>query len=388
MSEAILPRRDLLKLAALGALVAAGPSGACSSSRASPRGARRVVHVELRGGNDGLNCVVPYSDARYRAARPKLAFTEAQLCRLERGLGFHPNLAPLLPLWNRGRMAVIQCVGSPRPDRSHFFTRRVWETGDPTGSTRDGWLARLIEQRSQEAPVCVGDEPLRLCASERVTPCVVRDLTDLELARQVTDVFGIETWLEVLEGAGLDEARAAYVVALRRSQRMPKIPADTAGRPPSLRERLDTIATMIELGIDTGAYATMLDGFDLHTMQAYRHAVLLQEFAEAVASFFARLERSGHDRGVLLVASSEFGRRVAENGASGTDHGLAGPAFAFGPEVAGGLYGPAPDLSDLDEGDLRARIDLRRLAADVAEHLDLDLARVLGQRFEPVGFRA
>ena len=386
-----IPRRELLKLAGLSGVVATGSLGACSPPAVRARDQRILVHVELRGGNDGLNSVVPYSDPRYRAARPLLALSEVQICRVDDRFGFHPNLGPLLPLWNRGNMAVMQSVGTPRPDRSHFFTRRVWETGDPQGQTRDGWIGRLLEQGSNPSPVCVAEEPLALCSSRGTMPCVVRDLFDLEFASQAVTTIGIENWIDLLAESPFDGQlsgmeRRARCAAIDLSRRMSELPNEPRPEPSTLVQRLDTIAAMIELDLGPRVYAAMLNGFDTHVAQPYRHAVLLQEFAEAVAAFFARLERSGNDGGVLLVAWSEFGRRDAENGGGGTDHGLAGPAFAFGPQVQGGMYGPTPDLSDLDGGDLRARLDLRRLAADVAEHLDLDLAPVLGPGIKPVGF--
>jgi uncharacterized protein (DUF1501 family) len=391
LNSVAFPRRELLRLAALSGLLAGGASGSCSRGGAHARDRRVFVHVELRGGNDGLNCVVPYADSRYRSARPLLGLSEPEVCRIDGRVGFHHSFAPLLPLWNRGRMAVVQSVGCPRPDRSHFFTRRVWATGDPQERTLEGWLGRLLEQGPDGWPVCVTREPLPLCTSARVTPCVVQDLSDLELAGEVLDQVGPETLLELLSSAThgstpYDSFRHASMAALESSRRMAGLSRASTRISSTLRERLDTIAALIELGIGGPVYAAMLEGFDTHASQMYRHAGLVLEFAEAVAAFFERLERSGCDGQVLLVAWSEFGRRVAENGAGGTDHGLAGPAFAFGPGVAGGLYGPDPDLSDLDEGDMRVRVDLRRLAADVAAHLDLDLAAVLGPGFRPVGF--
>lgn len=290
-------------------------------------------------------------------------------------------------------MAVIQGVGSPRPDRSHFHMRRVYETGDIEGQIREGWLGRLVEQAAHPSPVCVTPEPLALCSSKRTMPCVVRDLFDLELAEMAVDGIGSETWMELLAGAHTGNPLSAHErrnrqAALDFSRRMSELPRRPELLPSTLSQRLDTIATMIELDLGPRVYTSMLDGFDTHAAQAYSHAVLLQEFAEAVAGFFTRLEKSGNDRGVLLVVWSEFGRRVAENASGGTDHGLAGPAFAFGPSVAGGMYGPDPDLADLDGGDLRPGIDLRQIAADVALHLGLDLAAVLGPGIQPVGFLA
>jgi uncharacterized protein (DUF1501 family) len=287
-------------------------------------------------------------------------------------------------------MAVVESVGASVADRSHFFTRNVWETADPKVSSRDGWLARLIQQRPVEEqlpPVCVGDEPLGLCVSSQVTPCVLRDLRDLEVAGALADSPAFHALNRQLgDAGGRSSPRRAWREALEAAERVAGYAVGGDAASASLADRLRTVATLIAEDYPSDVYATVLDGFDTHASQAYSHAQLLRELAEGMVSFFALLEQAGCADRVVVLCTSEFGRRVEENEGGGTDHGLAGPVLAFGNVVRGGFWGAPPDLADLEDGDLRVRVDFRRVFADVGEHLQLDGAAVLGREWAPVGF--
>lgn len=368
-----MKRRDLLR----GALfLAAGGAGAAAHYATSPvrrRRPRTLVHVELRGGNDGLNTVVPLRSDAYRRARPSLAFLPHETHEIDPEFGLHPNLEELLPLWRSGRMSVVHAVGVPHSDRSHFHNRRVWAAGSTVDERRNGWLGRVARSdrsRGRGAPICVSVEPLAAVVHPEHPTCVLRDLGDLRTDPRLLADPAHPALRSLLGGE--------YAAALDLAQRWRRRAARESPSSGSLADRMQSIAGLIEAGHDASVYAAVLDGFDTHATQEYRHALLLEDLAHAVRRFFDRLEAGGLASDVLVVASSEFGRRVAQNGSEGTDHGLAGPVFAFGDAVAPGLHGAPPDLADLDDGDLRPQVDFRCVLSETIESLGFDAGDVLG----------
>jgi len=380
-----LDRRRLLTLGAgclgLGAVAAFGRRGVRAlSSRTGV-----LVRVELRGGNDGLNTLIPFSHPTYRRERPTLALSGDEVLGIERGLGLHPALAPLMPLWTAGRMAIVPSVGCPKPDRSHFQQRRIWVSGDPQLATSDGWLARLVAAEGAHGPdalVCIGDEPHAEFTSSARTPLVLAELSDLQLAASLRDQVSTSALRDAFRPLSDAQSEIARD-ALELSDRLSSAPRTTDALV-GLERDLDTVAQLLIGGCSARAYSVVLDGFDTHVVQRYTHHLLLGEFARSVARFFAHVERSAPDLDVLLVAQSEFGRRVAQNAAEGTDHGFAGPVFAFGSRVRGGIVGPALDLNRVHDGDLLPAVDFRSLLAECARHLDLDPRRVLSGDWAPL----
>lgn len=304
-------RRSVLKA---GLALAATPAlGSAGLRRNSKEPERTLVLLQLAGGNDGLNTVIPYADPLYRELRPRLSQAAKGALPISDRLAFHPALAPLLPLYRRGRMAIIQGVGYAEPDYSHTGSQHIWLTGSRDRACARCWWDGALAQSGQI---------FRTAALQTGSRMPTR--TDVGVPPEKPSELG---------GTLLKALRA---VASRR--------------PPAV------------------IFASM-GGFDTHIDQLPAHARALGELAEGLAGFMADLEAEGLSERVLLAAWSEFGRRIAENADYGTDHGSAGPVLLLGGGVAGGIYGRTPSLSETDHGNLIATTDFRDMYAALANWL-------------------
>src|SRR5262245_7051760 len=336
-------------------------------------GERVLVVVQLTGGNDGLNTVVPYAQDAYYRLRPTLAQKRSGLHALDGEHGLHPSLRDLASLYDEGRLTVVQGVGYPHPDRSHFRSLEVWHSGDPEQASRGiGWLGRLADQIVAAAPgampaVHVGDEdlPLALMGRSVSAPSLadekslhLHDLPGLEGERLalVTDTAGAPGELAFLRAA----ARNAYEVSMRLEHVLERQRA--ASYPDlGLARKLRLVAKLVAGGFDTRIFLVTLGGFDTHARQTALHAALLEELARSLSAFERDLQGSGAAGRVLTLVFSEFGRRAEENASRGTDHGAAAPVFVLGGPGKGGLLGRAPDLARLSDGDVAFTTDFRAL---------------------------
>ncbi len=352
-------RREFLGRAIVGsALVALGPTVpgfVATTARAAEAGRDRVlVVVEMTGGNDGLNTVVPYADDLYHAARPTLGVGRDRVIRVDDHVGLNPGLRPFEKLLADGYLAIVQGVGYPNPDRSHFSSMDVWQSADPSGRG-DGWLGRGLGSipvaAGQVPAIYAGDQqlPLALRGSSTGVPTVHPGRPyDLDLALQAAPNFArnapvkpptagpreaarrrlIAEMTDLAPGpAGLGQfARRtalqtyATIAELREvtdgSRSGGPLGFARGGQSP-LRENLGLVARMIEAGFGTRVFYLSIGGFDTHAGQAEPHRQLLGQLADAVAGFFDRLGKSGHAGRVALMTFSEFGRRVRENGSGG-----------------------------------------------------------------------
>lgn len=336
-------------------------------SWAAPSG-RKLVMIHLFGGNDGLNTVID-DRAAYRRLRPRLALKGLGL---ERGLALHPALEPLLPLYRSGKMALVNGVGYPDPDRSHFTSADIWHTAVREGSSPTGWLGRFLDREGGEA-VNVGGTLTRALYASKSQPLCLKNPDQFRFARpedraQLAGMYAdfgghLGQTFGRLEGA-LDHCHAC------EGERF------SSG---DFGKSLGVIARLLPFG---RVFCTALSGFDTHSGQLDRHARVLSELAEGLAGFM----RAVDDR-TLVVVYSEFGRRVEENASGGTDHGTAGPLFVLGSRVKGGLYGEYPSLDHLEEGDLVHTVDFRQVYATLlGRWLGGDPTAVLGGRFEALPF--
>ncbi len=360
-----------------------------------------LVVVQMGGGNDGLNTVVPFSRDEYYRARPKLAVPQHSVLRVNGELGFHPGLKPLKALFDDGRMAVVQGVGYPNPNRSHFRSMEIWHTADPNGNgPRTGWLGRLFDS---ECPTCgpttgvamLGAEmPLAMQgASGRAVvldspqgfgfqPVAGAGAQEVEAFRQLMrPVPGEEPMVDFLTHTAMDAILAGdeiRKVAGRLSD------TGTYPRDPfSLKLRL--VSELISAGAPTRVYYVGLGGFDTHAAQEGRHDRLLEQLGAGLDAFVKDLTQKGLLDRVLVMTFSEFGRRVAENASGGTDHGAAAPMLLIGSAVKPGLHGPHPSLTDLDQGDLKFQVDFRSVYSTVLEQwMGIASQTVLGDRFPAV----
>lgn len=394
-----LSRRDFVRLASLAAVPLPGflLRAAESLGEAAPSSAGEgpiLVMVQLSGGNDGLNTVIPCEDSRYHDARPTLAIHPSQVLRLEKGgpLGLHPQMKELHRLFLDGKAMVIEGVGYPNPNRSHFRSMEIWHTARPDQENVDeGWLGRAIARSRIEA-LDVGDNrvPLALTAPGVHVPALQNlnwlDVLFSSRGRELREMMRSlmerrrRGDREFLRGATQSTFTQLEKLESLRGQPLPvEYPGGAFGR------RLQWTGQLIAGGLPSRIYYVSLGGFDTHAEQRELHARLLRQLSDGVAAFYRHLERVGMANRVALVAFSEFGRRVKENGSLGTDHGVAGPMLVVSGRCRGGLVGEAPDLVHLDGGDVRHEIDFRRVYATVLRDiLGVPPAEILGGSFDPL----
>jgi len=367
-----------------------------------------LVVVQLSGGNDGLNTVVPYGDDEYARNRPTLRLPTKDLHKINSLMGFHPRMGGLMRLYKEGYLSVVQAVGYPNSDRSHEGAMRIWHTADPDQPSRQtGRLGRAADstwdRKSTNAPaVFVGPitQPFGLNAQNVIVPSI-RSLDDLTIHempghpnRQSQWQHGAELLradpenplLHVLQRCALN----AYAND-RRIEAVTKTAANAADYPPfRLAGTLRTVAQLIRANIGIRILFTELGGggiggFDNHANQLGNHCALLHQLSESVAAFVQDLKRDRLLDRVLLMTFSEFGRTVKENGRRGTGHGAAAPMFLTGGKLGRSLIGPHPSLTDLDNGALKFHIDFRRVYATVLDRwLGFDSRTVLTGKFPPL----
>lgn len=375
-----LDRREFLRLTAAGAAGATLLSGglrAWSAPGAHGAEDRRLVLLFLEGGNDGLNTVVPFEDALYHAARPKIGQRDAGLVKLDAVTALHPQLAPWRAAWDAGKLAVLRGVGYGKPDRSHFVSRDIWHSGLRDDAARaTGWVARAAEAAAANGlpPVALGTDeaPLLLRGAQR-TGLTVRGMEEFRVQVGESEREARQRALDAGAAGGAGGALAdrigataasAYDTAETLRRAVERIPEGGGYPEHGLATPLRLAARMCRAEAGPPVLWMRLGGFDTHAAQEGTHAALQQQLASATASFLTDLESDGTDRRVLLLIYSEFGRRVHENGSAGTDHGFAAPMFALGGGVRGGLVGRPSDLGDLDDGDERAQTDMRAVFSE------------------------
>ncbi len=344
---------------------------------------RILVVVQLGGGNDGLNTVIPYGDPAYFNARPQIAVqapgatgnTVALQLDQGAGIGLHPALAPLKELYDEGLVSVVQGVGYPNPNRSHFTSMDIWQTGrlDAKGS---GWIGRYFDATCNGTPIPEGS-----VAVGRTAPLAMEGNIQKPISFENPALF---RWL----GEDLHGSMKEPYDAINRAGSLAGTPAETqkdflmrtaldaqvasgrilaaVAKQPLVRypdhglaRQLRTVGAMIRDGMPTRVYYATMGGFDTHSGQAGRHAQLLRQVAESVAAFQRDLKEQGNAERVVTLVFSEFGRRVKQNGSGGTDHGTAAPVFVIGAGVKPGVVGRHPSLVDLDQGDLKFGVDFR-----------------------------
>lgn len=345
---------------------------------------RILVVIQLSGGNDGLNTIVPYRDELYAKARPKLGIPSNDVIKLTEELGLHPSLRAIENQFSENRFSIIQGVGYPSPNRSHFESMDIWHSCHPKKDrSQSGWLGRWITEQtahptSDSTAIHIGSDTLPLACQERGVQ--VPSLASLEQMRLKAKLDSMQDKQSRPgaesnskdSGSLLDFLSTSTVSALEVSERLDKILAqpDASGDFPktALGEKLRAVSRLILSGLKTRIYYVTLDGFDTHANQPDVHASLLKQWSEALAAFLSRLKQTGQQDRVLVMTFSEFGRRVSENASLGTDHGAAAPMFLAGPKLPKIIHGPMPDLSDLEDGDLRFKIDFRSVYASVLEH--------------------
>jgi len=367
-----------------------------------------LVMIQLGGGNDGLQTVIPLSDPKYRDLRPSLGKEADAALPLDKDHGLHQNLKGIKALFDQGKVAVVQGVGYPAPSFSHFDSIRVWETGDPTRRQQDGWLGKTIEKNYDSA-----GHPLVGCATGTTsTPGMLRDLqatltvindqasfkfqgnsdnVDKVMGTLYTSTPGIygalfDTAMSTVRDtvAQLKTSAAKYVPKAAYSDNQ-KLVFSSKNQ---LAAALQLASELIVTGTGVKVLHVTLGGFDTHYTEQTRHADLMAYLDSAVSAFHADLTAYGMADRVLIATWSEFGRRPQENASGGTDHGTAAPVFLIGDAVKGGLYGQTPSLSKLDSSqNVSFNVDFRSVYQEIlTSHLGVDGPDVLGASFDRLPF--
>lgn len=408
-------------------MVAAGvilPSALIREARARQADERKIfVVIQLQGGNDGLNTVVPYTDSLYKSYRPLLHFEEPELkddagnsMVISSHFGLHPSLKEIKSLYDAGHVAIIQGVGYPSPNLSHFSSMDVWHTANPSGSGL-GWLGRYADikltGKTGFPAAAVGRAPVKSVLADKV---VIPTISDFEAYQFVTDAkypgdrnnqvsvfdktygrdFSESSYLGVIASTGLGAIAGADQVQSAIDDYTSNVayPEDNP-----LAEGMKMLAQIITTIPEADLLYVQMGGFDNHSGQigfennqpsklAGDHARLLRYFSQAVKAFYDDLAEHGLADRVLMMQWSEFGRRPKENASFGSDHGTVAPMFIIGNQVTGGLKGELPALSDLDQaGNLKFNTDFRSIYGEILDRwLGVDSREVLGSEFERVGF--
>jgi uncharacterized protein (DUF1501 family) len=363
-----------------------------------------LVILEMTGGNDGLNTVIPYADDLYAKYRSSLRHTKEQVVKVDDTIGLNPGMRSFGQLLQQGQLAIVQGVGYPNPNRSHFESMDIWQSAEMgPRTTNTGWVARsasdLQDKRGNIPVLQIGPEKLPLAlrgsasgvasvnnqhpirlnlgagtpgqqqARKRLIADLARDdgpddkasMLQFVQRRQTQTYTTLERLEEVLKGTGFD------------------------GRFPGtgLGQKMQLVTRLLERGFGTRVFYLAIDGFDTHSGQREPHQRLLQEVSDAITFLFNNLRQTGNDKRVLVMTFSEFGRRVQENGSRGTDHGSGSCLFVAGPGVKSGPITKHPSLKDLDQGDVRFHTDFRRVYATLLDKwLGVDSQFVLGGKFE------
>ncbi|MGB9652349.1 MAG: DUF1501 domain-containing protein [Candidatus Cybelea sp.] len=359
---------------------------------------RCLVLINLYGGNDGLNCVVPHGNDRYYQMRPGLAIDRNAVLAIDAQTGLNPGMRSFKALYEKGMVAIVQGVGYPNPDHSHFRSTEIWQTAAPDRYEHTGWLGRYFDQATL-APanlfkgVAVSKVLPEALVSERTDIPAIPGLGDYSLIADsnaaASRAFARQANDRTLPFASPYLAHVMQIEgdAQRSSQELPKLVAGykpMASYPATVLGRSLALAAQI-VGSTLGTKAIYVEhgSFDTHFNQKATQDRLLTQLSDAVGAFYQDLAAHGNDRRVLTLTFSEFGRRIDENGSRGTDHGEASPLFLIGGGVKGGLYGTAPDLAVTNMGNVRFTVDFRSVYATVLERwLGRPAATVLNGQFQ------
>ncbi len=387
-----LTRRGFLQASGVvgAAAVLAGVAG-CSwqdvqkaaSQNPLPAGTPVLVLVTMYGGNDWLNTVIPVNDPAYHDARPDMSYTPGEVLALDKVSGLNPGLKNMASLWSGQKLAIMRGVGYPNPDRSHFRSMDIWQTGSPSTPLTTGWLGRWLDQsKDPEALLGLNIGPVlpvlavgakRTFAALSVKEPAAEPLGPVMTALSTPDASDTAAQSMVASSYAAVSRVRDDVVTHMSSVSLPDQITDDG----SLKSQLLTVAACIRIGAPTRCYTVSMGGFDTHAGEKATQQELLTSFDSAITEFRKAMDGTPRASDVVLVAYSEFGRRVKANASEGTDHGTAGDVLVVSDRVKAGFHGDQPSLTDLDQGDLKASQDFRSLYAEL-------LTSVLGADPTPV----
>jgi uncharacterized protein (DUF1501 family) len=395
-------RREFLKTSSLVGLGATVPTFLARTALAAPDASKPgakdtiLVVVQLTGGNDGLNTVIPYKDDLYASYRPTIKIPADQVKKVNDSIGLHPAMGELAGLLDDKALSVVQGVGYPNPSQSHFRSMDIWQAGSTAESLTEGWVGRALKSiKSPAFHVATNNEssPLALNGSPARVPSIT-SIEDFQL--KMADKAGkavIEDAAKTSGKSGLLDFVSKTATNTYESSRklqeigknyQPKVPYPATG----LANRLKLCAQLIDAGMGARVFYVSIDGFDTHATQGGAqgaHANLLGEVSGAITAFYKDLAARGHKDRLLVMTFSEFGRRAKENGSKGTDHGSGAPMFLVGGKVKAGAVGEHPSLKDLEMGNLRFGTDFRQVYAAILDKwLGVPSKDVIAGTFKPI----
>ncbi len=391
-------RRDILKSSLLLPLAPMLQATSIAAGNRSDRDSDRdtvLVVVQLSGGNDGLNTLVPYEDDEYHRNRSTLVLPAAKIHKIGSSLGFHPRMEGFSRLYKDGDLSVIQAVGSAHPDRGHDLAMRVWHTAEPENANcQSGWIGRTVDRihgrTGADVPaVFVGPiaTPFAMNAVRTIVPAITSPQDLIAADHKSAAIKPSSTDNQLLKHLQRSNLRSRA----NSSRIEAALKADTYEYPSTrLAEDLRTVAQLIRADVGIRIFFVELGGggiggFDNHANQLGNHCAVVEQLSKAITAFVGDLKKQKLLDKTLLMTFSEFGRTLAENGRRGTGHGDAAPLFLAGGKLKGGLFGSHPSLTDLDEGALRHSIDFRRVyATALDEWLGIDSKPILGGDFAPL----
>lgn len=395
----LITRRGFLKGAAI--VAASGSFAPTFLTRtaytALAAGSSQLVVIQLSGGNDGINTVIPYATPQYAQSRPTLAIGQDQVLALDSNVGLHPNLKALKALFDQKQLAVVQGVGYPNPNRSHFQSMQIWQTASPDNSQQTGWLGRYDEanlQGQRLGALNFGQQLPRTLWTEHTVVPSIGSLNNYQFLTDPRAPDDKQAQIDAINKifnnpVGRDAAdffREAAIDAFQTAADLKSAVAGTksAAQYPAtaLGRQLQLVGQLIGSKLGTRIYYLSMGSFDTHSGEKNTHDRLMQQLNDGLDAFVKDLQAQGAFGSTAIMTFSEFGRRVKENGSGGTDHGTAEPMFLLGGSVQGGLYGAYPSLSDLDVGDLKFSTDFRSVYGTVvSDWLGADPGLVLGGAF-------
>ena len=362
-----------------------------------------LVVIQLSGGNDAMNTVVPYTDGIYHDSRKTIHLTEENVIDLNGTLGLNPSMGPMKSLWDAGKMAIINGVGYPKPNRSHFRSMDIWHTAESDHIADSGWLGRTIRELDPGAENVItginfGRGLPRALHCKGVPVASVGNLETYGLMPDIADRATRDLAVDVFARMyGPDDSRDSVLQAISETGMGAYLGADILRAAPEaysstvefeadvpIAQNLRDISQVLLADLGTRVFYTQHAGYDTHAGELENHAQLWHELSTAVSDFMADLEEHGRGEDAAVMIFSEFGRRIQDNG-SGTDHGSGGAAFVLGNTVKGGFYGeyPSLELSEQVQGDMRFNNDFRGIYATLLDQwMGIDPSTILNDNYE------
>lgn len=364
-----------------------------------------LVVIQLTGGNDGLNTVIPFADENYAKYRPTLKIAKNQIKKVNDSIGLHPSLEGLAGILQEQALGIVQGVGYPNPSQSHFRSMDIWQAGSTAENLTEGWIGKALKGLPSTPAFHLAEQnensPLALDGSPTRVPSLT-SLKDFQLQTASATGTDARNQRSLIEGVAraaiastspepslLDFVQRTSVNTYDSSRRLQELaknyqPKSTYPNTP-LANRLKLAAQLINADLGARVFYVSQNGYDTHSSQANSHANLLRTLSEAMTAFYKDLAARGHKDRILIMTFSEFGRRAKENGSKGTDHGSGAPMFLVGGKVQSGLIGEHPSLAQLEAGNLKHHTDFRQVYAAVLDQwMGVSSKDVLGKVYEPV----